>query len=383
MLRRSPRRAVPVLVAALVAVAALAGPARAAVCPEGIGVGLLGGGDSADPRARSYVVDAVDPGEAFSRRFQVCNGTDQDVTVELYAGAAAVEDGAFRVLEGRVRSELTGWVRIEPGTVTIPARQAAVATARFRVPEGVQDGERYGALLVALPGRAQGGVDVVSRVGVRVYLAVGDARRTDFTVESLQPGRDADGRPVLRATVRNTGQRALDPRGELVLTEGPGTTRAGPFPVSGGTTVAPGGQTDGVVPLDAALSRGPWRAVLTLRAGGVERRAAAVVTFPDSGQGVVVPARELEGRGGTVLAAGGLVLALATVVLGLLLLARRRRRAAGPVPAPVAVPVLAPAPLAAALPPLPVIPAPRSAAVRRALAQRSGGAAGAVPADAP
>jgi hypothetical protein len=283
--------------------AAFAVPANAApaaeVCQPGLGVALTEiPKGTKDPRATTYVIDRVPAGATFSRRFQVCNGTDAPVTVNLYAGAAEIVDGRFSVIEGRVGNELSSWISISPSRVTLPAGARIEAVAAFAVPADAAEAERYAVLLAELPARPTGnGIAVASRVGVRVYLAVGEGKgpASDFRIESLQASRRPDGRPVVSAVVRNTGARALDLTGELRLTDGPGGLSGGPFPADLGTTLGPGDSSSVTVVLDRAIRGGPWLATLTLKSGLLERRAEATITFPDeAGQETApVPAKNL------------------------------------------------------------------------------------------
>lgn len=240
--------------------------------------------DTNDPRAQTYIVDHVEPGATFTRRFQVCNGTSAAVMVNLYAGAATITDGAFRVTEGRAENELSSWIDVDPSRLTLQPGRRELVTARFNVPTDAEPGEQYGVLLAELPAApGSGGVAVANRVGVRVYLNVGDggAPRSDFRVDFLQASRTPDGRPLVTALVHNTGGRALDLSGSLSLTDGPGGLSGGPFPAELGTTLAPGDTGPVRVPLDKAISGGPWTATLTLRSGLLERQARAQLTFPD------------------------------------------------------------------------------------------------------
>lgn len=215
----------------------------------------------------------------------MCNGTSETVTVKLYPGPATVAGGRFNVSEGHTASELTSWITIRPTEVVVPSGQRRDAVADFAVPAGVAGGERYGVLLAELPPRGRPtGLSVASRVGIRVYLYVVGARapRSDFVVDTLQAGRTSDGTPVVTAQIHNTGGRALDMRGELLLKSGPGGLSGGPFPAKLGTTLA-SGQTEPVtIVLDKAITGGPWTARLTLRSGLLERRAEGQLTFPDA-----------------------------------------------------------------------------------------------------
>lgn len=304
-------------------------------CQPGLGVGLVEvPAGSKDPRAQNYVVDHVEPGTTFRRRFQVCNGTPAPITVQLYPGPAVIENGAFRVVEGREQNELTGWIDIDPDRVTVQPGQRAIATATFRVPADAESGERYGVLLAELPARAAspGQLAVASRVGLRVYLDVGrgNAPRSDFTIRSLQAVRGADGRPEVRAEIANTGARALDMTGQLDLGDGPGGLSAGPFAVELGRTLAAGDVVPVRIPLDAAIRGGPWNATLTARSGLVERRAEAVITFPEEAgdEAAPVEAEELALREdpSVVIPVAIGIFSLAVLLLLLSLLRSRARR---------------------------------------------------------
>lgn len=315
-------------------------PAPAVPCEGSIGVALVDVPQArqADPRARTYVIDHVLPGARLERRIRVCNGTSAPVEVQLYAGAAQVTGTEFRAVEGRVDNELSRWIAVQPGRVTVPADGETLATARIAVPGRATGGERYAAILVEAPAvRQAGGLSVANRVGVRVYLSVGGAAepRSDFVIDTLQAGRTDDGRPQVTARVRNTGERALDLRGELQLSEGPGGLSAGPFDATVGTTLLPGSSGPVAVPLDPAISGGPWTATLTLRSGLLERRARATITFPDAAgeRAAPVPAQSLSPVRDPDLVvpfAIGLLALLALLLLLTALLASRRR---GRVPA--------------------------------------------------
>jgi len=200
------------------------------------------------------------------------------------------------------------------------------------VPPTASAGERYAVVWAELPPATPpgGGVAVVNRVGLRVYLSVGPGGepKTDFVIESLTAERDAQSRPVVKATVRNTGGRALDLSGNLRLTDGPGGLSAGPFDARLGTTLAIDASAPVTVPLDSSLPDGPWKARIELRSSTTIRAAEAVITFPEGAGAVGAPVQaspvdDSSSSLPTILAAVGGLLLLA--VLLLLLLLRRRR----------------------------------------------------------
>jgi hypothetical protein len=303
---------------------------------QGVGIRLLDAptNRSTDPRAREYIVDHVSAGTTITRRVEVSNDTTKAQTVQLYAAAGSIKDGTFQFGEGRAANDLTSWTSVDPPAVTPAPGAKAVATVKIAVPASAGPGERYGVVWAELPAAtpAGGGVAAINRVGVRIYLSVGQGTEppTDFGVTALEAKRDADGNPIVSAAVQNTGGRAVDLSGELRLTNGPGGLSAGPFDAKLGTTLGIGQTEPVLVILDRAVPAGPWDARIVLRSGTTEREATATITFPASpasSSGAVKTGAQ-SSRGSSPLPAivGGAVVLAGLAALGFVTIRRRRLR---------------------------------------------------------
>jgi hypothetical protein len=325
-------RLVRLVLGAVVVLGCAAGPALAQPAPQTVGIRLVDApvGRSNDPRAREYIVDHIAPGATITRRVQDSNSTTTAQLIQLYTAAASVQDGAFRFGEGHAVNDLTSWTTVTPATENLAPGATALATVTIAVPAAASAGERYGVIWAELPSSTPpgGGVTAVNRVGVRIYLSVGAGGEppSDFDIVSLTAQRNAGGSPVVAATVRNTGRRALDLGGDLRLSDGPGGLSAGPFAAKLGTTLGIGETEPVLVVLDEAVPDGPWSAHIVLRSGTVERDATATITFPRSTARSAKPV-VIHAHGGTGVLPwklGGLA-ALVVVLLLWFLLARRRR----------------------------------------------------------
>jgi hypothetical protein len=237
-----------------------------------------------DPRGLTHIVDHVQPGAVFSRRIRVANGHDRRVSLDIYATAADLVNGAFVVRDGRGGAPVADWITVEPSTVTVEPRSRSDAVVTVSVPRDAERGEHHAAVLAEYAPGGEEGVFVASRVGIRVYLSVGSEGEppTDFRIDSLEAGRDDAGVATVRANVENTGERAIDLSGELSLSDGPAGLSAGPFPARGVATLARGQTGSFLVPLDPTLPAGPWTALLVARSGTMERSAEATITFPEA-----------------------------------------------------------------------------------------------------
>lgn len=261
-------------------------PAERTDRPGGIGIRLLDvPTDRAnDPRARVYIVDHVAPGTMLQRRVLVANETEHRVELSLYVGPASIGGGAFIPADGQEATDLTSWTSLSRSRVKLPPGGRRAVTATIHVPHTASSGERYGVIWASTTARPPrgGGVTVVNRVGIRIYLSVGPGGEpaSAFTIESLTAARLPDGRPLVQAQVHNTGGRALDMEGALRLSNGPDGLSAGPFEARLGTTLAPGDTEPVNVPLARGLPAGPWLARIDLHSGLVGVTAQATITFP-------------------------------------------------------------------------------------------------------
>lgn len=320
------------LTAFVVTAVSMATPATATAeeGPGGIGLRLVEAPIAAkdDPRARIYIVDHLASGTVIERRVEVSNSTTSDHQIALYPSAATIDDGVFIGAEGNTANDLSEWTTVTPGAVDIAAGDILTAVVKVTVPVDAAPGERYGVVWAeARSDPAAGGVIQVSRVGIRLYVSVGPgaAPAPDFTVEALTPARSADGDPTVTATVRNTGGRALDVTGTLLLSNGPGGLNAGPFPAELNTTLAVGDMKNITIILDERLPAGPWDAVMALESGVTERLGKATITFPEAGDAAAV-ATSTDTTPGSPIIAGTAVVVLVLGLAGLRHVRRARRR---------------------------------------------------------
>ncbi|MEA2486724.1 MAG: hypothetical protein QOF16_378 [Actinomycetota bacterium] len=300
--------------------------------PDGIGLRLLDAPTSAssDPRARLYIVDHLAPGTVIHRRIEVANSTTSASHIRLYPAAARIAKGSFLGAAGHTPNDLSTWTSVSPRAVDISPGGRAIAVVSIAVPRDAAPGERYGVVWAEARSTPNNrGITQVNRVGIRIYLSVGPggAPAADFSIDSLTPERSPNGRPMVVATVHNTGGRALDMSGSLQLLDGPGGLSAGPFPATLGTTLGIDETESVQIVLDKRLPAGPWDARIVLHSGLLEHTGRATITFPAAGIASPVTVSPV-GRGWFYLAIGLIVALLTALGVMLVTIARRRLRPA-------------------------------------------------------
>jgi hypothetical protein len=280
--------ALALALAGLLAASAFAA-ARPPLAARGIGIQLVGSAASSslDPLARIYITGQFAPGSTSARQVAITNTTRQAQTILLYCAAASMHRGAFAFAPNRTQNELSGWTSVGHPVLRLAAGATAVETVTIRVPTRASAGERYSVVwaAVAAPSARVGGVDLVNRVGVRIYLSVGSggAPPVRFELGPLRATRSGTGRPLVVTSVRNGGEGTIVLRGTLELSRGPGGLRAGPFPLRLARALAPHSSRRVTLQLNTRLPRGPWHVQITLTSGSTRRSSSARITFPALG----------------------------------------------------------------------------------------------------
>jgi hypothetical protein len=244
----------------------------------GIGVRLIvPAGLRNDPRS-SYIVERLAPGTSIRRRVEIINSTRSTENVAVYPAAASLQQGRFGFAPSHGRNELSSWTSISRDVLRLSPGTSTFETVTINVPKEASSGTRYAVIWAEVSAPTTGGIALVNRVGIRIYLTIGPP--SNFAIGPLTAERSATGEPLVVAAIRNRGQRKLDIIGTLTLSNGPGGLRAGPTPVKLAAGLAPGDSQPLTVRLDKQLPRGPWRAQLQLRSGLLHRTAVATITFP-------------------------------------------------------------------------------------------------------
>lgn len=299
----------------------------------GLGVRLLEVPENLadDPRAQIYVIDNVPPGTTIMRQIEITNRTSAAQSVDIYPGAAHIEDvGGFAVEDGAAMNELSSWMSVDRRKLEMATGQIEPVTLTIAVPKDAPEGEQYAVMWAQItgPDPAGSGTRLVNRVGIRVYLSVGPGNgpAANFRIDSLTPRRSDVGASEVVAAVTNTGGRAVDLGGQLTLTEGPGGLSLGPRDATV-LTLAPGNEGEVVFSLNADFPAGPWKAFVSLRSGLLHKEATATLTFPSSGVGDSVTITEPTTDKPWIWIIGtGIAVALAAILAVLLLMRRRSRR---------------------------------------------------------
>jgi hypothetical protein len=283
--------------------------------------------DEHNPRGLRYIIDFLHPGTVIHRRILVLNSEPRTSRFTVFADAAKIIKGSFVGDAGKTRSELTTWIRVRHAALRIRPGQTTLDMITIRVPKVATRGEHYGVIWVQQSSRhrASDGSEVleVSRVGVRIYLAIGrgGAPPTRFRITSVTGSTRPGGRPVVLAHVDNTGGRAIDLNGTAILSSGPGGAAVASVPEETVLTLAPGQSGNLVFAEHKGLPDGPWQAKVRLESGFTHGTLESAIDFSGRVGGSGLP---------WYLWVPGLLLGLAVVTIALMRYGPRPGRVVAP-----------------------------------------------------
>jgi hypothetical protein len=249
--------------------------------------------------------------------------------VLAYAAAASMDPGGFSFADGRTQNDVSSWASVSRPSIDLAAGETLLEEVTIRDPGNATAGEHYAVIWAEASAATPsgGGVRLVNRVGIRVYLTVGEggAPAPTFTLSGLHADRSG-GDALIVAVIHNTGGSTLAATGDVTLAGRPNELRAGPFPITLRRPIAPGGSGSVTARIGSKLPLGPWRVRMVVRSGDLTRTVTATVTFPAARTDTPPPA----GHRHTWTAAIGLLL-LSLLLAGAAIMGRLRgaRLAAG------------------------------------------------------
>lgn len=282
--------------------------------------------EAGNPRGLRYIIDYLRTGTVIHRRILIMNQESHRARFTVYPGAASIAGGMFTGYAGATGNELTGWITVRHRALTLAPGASAMDTITIKVPAGATRGEHYAIIWVQQAAQSHAasgfGLTEITRVGIRVYLAVGKGGvpPTVFAITSVTTRQSASGQRSIVAHADNTGGRAVDLGGTVRLSDGPGNSSAGPYPAQRIVTLAPGQTGDMTFVLPKSLPGGSWRATINLVSGITTCTATVAISFP----AIAAAQPGLSGTAWAAIALGAFLLVLAAAVVMVRYALRRR-----------------------------------------------------------
>lgn len=142
----------------------------------GIRIAQIQAADVENPFASAYIVHRLQPGIAHTQRLEIYNTSTQEMKVNLYPGLATFENRKFLVGNGRDGNNFTSWIKLLPATLTLKPSEAKSFNMTITPPADAASIQQFGVIWAEVQGEPNAaGITSVSRVGIRIYVPIGDA----------------------------------------------------------------------------------------------------------------------------------------------------------------------------------------------------------------
>lgn len=137
------------------------------------------------PYADAYIISRIQPGAPFTQRLEVFNTSSQEIKVEVYPGLATFINGDFLVGNGREGNTLSSWTTTLPRYINLRPNEAKNFKVTISPPGDASSIQQFGVIWAEVHGvENDSGITSISRVGIRMYLPVGNAPEITITEPS-------------------------------------------------------------------------------------------------------------------------------------------------------------------------------------------------------
>jgi hypothetical protein len=165
---------------------ALEAQAADSVGSIGIRVAQIPAAVAEDPYADVYIISRIQPANSLMQRLEVFNTSAQEFKVNVYPGAATYVDGKFNVADGRTGNALSSWTKLSPNVLILKPGESKTFSMIISPPSDAASIQQFGVIWAEVQGSPNPkGISSVSRVGIRMYIPIGDAPAIIFSKASL------------------------------------------------------------------------------------------------------------------------------------------------------------------------------------------------------
>ena len=142
----------------------------------GIRIAQIPAAVAEDPFSDVYIVSRLQPGTSLMQRLEVFNTSSEDFRVSIYPGAATFIEGSFEVTDGRTGNLLTDWIKLSPNLLLVKPGESKTFNMVITTPSSALSTQQFGVIWAEVQGSPNAeGITTVSRVGIRMYIPIGDA----------------------------------------------------------------------------------------------------------------------------------------------------------------------------------------------------------------
>ena len=129
-----------------------------------------------EPMAGSYIISRLQPGVKLTQRLEVFNTSTETMKVSLYPGLATFKNRTFLIGNGRDGNDLTSWTKVSEDLVVLKPGATQYFNMIISPPLDALSLQQFGVIWAEVQGAPNSaGITSVSRVGIRMYVPVGNA----------------------------------------------------------------------------------------------------------------------------------------------------------------------------------------------------------------
>jgi hypothetical protein len=152
----------------------------------GIRIAQIPAAVAEEPFSDVYIISRLQPSTTLTQRLEVFNTSTQEFKVNVYPGAATFVDGKFVVVDGKIGNTLTIRTKLSPNVLSVKPGESKTFMMTITAPGDAVSEQEFGVIWAEVQGAPNSsGVTTVSRVGIRMYIPVGNSPAISISKASL------------------------------------------------------------------------------------------------------------------------------------------------------------------------------------------------------
>src|SRR5258708_2214591 len=181
--------------------------------------------DPTNALTKSWFIYAIAPGQTKQDKITVANYTDNSIRVLIYpVDATTTKDGAFALYnQNDPRRDIGNWVKLAQSDITVAPKEHKDIPFTITIPQVVSVGDHAGGIIVQQEKvnkviKEGVGINIISRIGVRMYETVPGERMISFLVHDFRQ-TSMNNRISFILGMENNGNVFTTPKGSIEITD--------------------------------------------------------------------------------------------------------------------------------------------------------------------
>ena len=133
---------------------------------------------------KNWIKKSVNPGKEINEKLILENSSNEAISLKLEVREFTAEK-EFKIIESETYKNIGNWIKLNETRVSLEPGEKKVVKASISPPENTETKEYHAVILASEEKNDNGTINIVTRIGVRIYLNVTNAKIEEKNILQL------------------------------------------------------------------------------------------------------------------------------------------------------------------------------------------------------